>query len=323
MTTEAEIGKFPDNYVFRLARKYRDAGLSVIPLRLDGSKAPSITSWIPYRERLPTDAELGSWFSHPDAAAVGLVCGWTSGGLEVLDFDDGDLFQPWYRLVSEIVDLLPVIETGGAGWHVLYRCEQIGGNRKIAADPQREKQTLIESRGEGGYIVAEGSPYEVHASGLPYAQYSGPYLPEVPTITPAQRVELWRAARTFDKQPEAVREQIRRKHSRAATVSADVHPVIRSFNERHSWHDILAPAGWTSRDGVGWTRPGKNFGASGKLVTSQAGEELLTVFSGNAGPLAPLGGSYRTWGKFEAWAAIVHGGDRRAAFQQALQEVAQ
>ena len=60
-------------------------------------------------------------------------------------------------------------------WHVLFRCNEIGGNIKIACDPQRrEKKTLMETKGEGGLIIAEGNPCTVHKSGLPYVQYSGP-----------------------------------------------------------------------------------------------------------------------------------------------------
>ncbi len=170
------------SYVHRLAIEYRDAGISVIPLRLDGSKGPDdqlpricniitrkeSTTWLPYQTRIAELCEIESWFSRP--AGIGIVCGAVSGGLEVIDFDDGSLFEPWHSIVSHIVDRLPVVETPSGGWHVLYRCDEIGGNVKIACDPKREKQTLIETRGQGGYIVAEGSPCETHATGLAYAQ---------------------------------------------------------------------------------------------------------------------------------------------------------
>ncbi len=97
-----------------------------------------------------------------------------------------------------------------------------------------------------------------------------------------------------------------------------MHPVIAAFNDRHSWDAILT--GWTTRDGEHWTRPGKQFGVSARIVVADDGSELLTVFSGNAGPLSP-DGSYRTWNKFDAWAALEHRGDNRAAFIAAKQEV--
>ncbi len=304
----------------RLATEYRDAGISVIPLRLDGSKSPAISSWTPYQERFATDDELEQWFRRP--AGIGMVCGSVSGGLEVIDFDEPSLFEPWRQMVIPIVERLPVVETGGGGWHVLYCCNEIGGNVKIAVDPSRKKQTLIETRGEGGYIVAEGSPCSVHLSGLPYVQYSGPYLPTVPTITADERRELWKAARTFDKRGEAFTRKLSEKYTRTTVAhSGTTHPVVTDFNNRSCWESILHPAGWNSRDGIHWTRPGKDFGTSAKVVIADDGSELLTVFSGNAGPLSP-NGSHRFLSKFNAWALLAFGGDNRAAFKAARQEVA-
>lgn len=307
----------PSNYIFRLATEYRDAGISVHPLRLDGSKKNKLAAWNPYRERLATDAELSEWFGRP--AGIGMICGAISGGLEVIDFDDGSLFPPWRSMVETIVERLPVVETPSGGWHVLFRCDEIGGNCKIAMDPTRKKTTLIETRGEGGYIVAEGSPCETHETGLPYAQYSGPYLPTIPRITPDERRELWRAARTFDRAELA--KEIRRKRERPKrTVSGTEHPVIAAFNDRTSWEAILERHGWTSRDSEHWTRAGKSFGCSARIVVATDGSEVLTVFSGNAGALSPTG-SHRTWNKFAAWTALEFSGDRRAAFNAAKNEV--
>ena len=308
------------NAIHKVAKEYRDAGLSVIPIKLGGPKSPAISSWTPYRERLATDAELDQWFARPHG--IGLVCGFVSGRLEAIDFDDGSLFEPWRQLVKPIVERLVVVETGGGGWHVLYRCNEIGSNVKIACDPNREKQTLIETRGEGGYIVAEGSPCSVHTSGLPYVQYSGPYLPQVPTITAGERRELWKAARTFDKRGEKFTRKLREKYTRIAIApSGDTHPIITAFNNRACWESILHPADWTSRDGHHWTRPGKQYGTSAKVVIADDGSELLTVFSGNAGPLSP-DGSHRTLSKFNAWVLLAFGGDNRAAFAAASQVAA-
>ena len=66
------------------ARRYRAAGLSVIPLR-PREKVPACP-WKPYAQRLPTDEELVHWFSD-DSNNIGIVCGAVSGGLVVLDFD--------------------------------------------------------------------------------------------------------------------------------------------------------------------------------------------------------------------------------------------
>ncbi len=269
------------NQLLKLARDYVDSGTSVIPLRLDGSKAPTI-EWKEFQHRLPNACELESWFSQP--AGIGLVCGAISGGLEVLDFDAGDLLEPWQKLALGIATKLPIVSTPSGGWHVLYRCNEIGGNVKIACDPNNAKQTLIETRGEGGYIVAEGSPCETHATGLPYVQDWGPRLPAIPTVTLNERRQLWAAARTFDLRGEEFQRKLIGKQTQRSLVrSNQIHPVIAKFDAHdHLGIDSHLPRLDHSR-WEHWLRPGKRFGVSARIVIAQDGSELLTVFSGNAG----------------------------------------
>ena len=97
-----------------LATAYRNAGLSVIPLRLDGSKAAAVPSWNPYRERLATDDELDKWFRHPHG--IGIPCGRISGGLEGIDFDAAELFAPFCSLIDPATyRKLTIVETPGGG----------------------------------------------------------------------------------------------------------------------------------------------------------------------------------------------------------------
>ncbi len=146
------------------ALRYTSAGLSVIPCDRR-AKRPRLRHWKPYQAQLPTALDLVRWFgpwSRADALAV--VTGQVSGHLEVLDFDAPALFGPWADTVQgnlpNLWPRLPVIRTQSGGTHVYLRCaEGIGGNRKLAVDPARPggKFTLIETRGEGGYVLAPPS----------------------------------------------------------------------------------------------------------------------------------------------------------------------
>jgi len=315
MGTKQESDKQP-SWIRRLAGVYRDAGISVIPLRLDGSKAPAIESWAPYQQRLATDDELDQCFGTRERG-IGMVAGAVSGGLEILDFDDGSLLEPWWKLVKPIVNRLPIVSTPSNGWHVLYRCDEICGNSKIAKDPkQGDKPTLIETRGEGGYVVAEGSPSSTHKAGLPYCHAWGPFLPNIPRITPVERTELWAAARTFDKRPGERDRILRSKLRQFTTENREVHPLVADFSRQMTWQQILEPHGWRTVDGRVWTRPGdKRPGTkSAQLHVAKDGSEVLTVWSGNAGILAPESGDKSTWGKFWAWSALNFRGDGKAAF---------
>src|SRR5262245_27245919 len=87
--------------VLQAALAYVRAGLSVIPILADGSKAPEgrllpklpkgpngklVASWDPYKERLPTEAELQRWFQN-GRLGLAVIGGRVSGGLECADFD--------------------------------------------------------------------------------------------------------------------------------------------------------------------------------------------------------------------------------------------
>src|SRR5262245_7361069 len=100
------------------ARAYRRAGLSFMPIALDGSKAPDgrllppvpddatggyRRSWDPLTERRPTEAEVREWFDRADPPGIGIIGGKVSGNLEQLDFDREaeTIFPAWSALVEE------------------------------------------------------------------------------------------------------------------------------------------------------------------------------------------------------------------------------
>ena len=216
------------------------------------------------------------------------------------------------KLPGDLFARLCVVETGGLGYHVIYRCGVVGGNTKIAMTAAGG--VLVESRGEGGYIVGAGSDGAVHASGRPYVQVRGVPLPDVPTITPEERKALWCAAASLDERPDPMAEYVRQRRSELRPqVESDTSTPWGDFDARADWVDILEPAGWTTTKGIAWTRPGKQFGTSAKIITAKDGTEVLTVFSSTAGVLACEGTGHRTWGKFAAFAELHHGGDRSAA----------
>lgn len=154
------------------------SGLSIIPIRPDGSKAPAISSWKPYQEQKATSAELEQWYGNGFNNGVAVLCGEVSGSLEVMDFDDADTFKPWAEAVkqevggSELLKKLVIVKSP-RGWHVYYRCPgHIQGNQKLAQrqDGDGKVHVLIETRGSGGYVLAPGSPAACHPSGKLYVE---------------------------------------------------------------------------------------------------------------------------------------------------------
>ena len=192
-----------------LRPQYSHSGLSTIPIRADGSKAPACRQWKQYQSRIPTDGELQELFGGRKLGTA-IICGKVSGGLEVLDFDTPGLFEPFVELVEEshagLIARLPKIQTPRGGMHVYYRCSTIEGNQKLAEESGTQDATgrptvltLIETRGEGGYVLAPGCPPECHETGRTYEHIAGPPLTQIPTIEPTERDVLLTAARSFNR----------------------------------------------------------------------------------------------------------------------------
>jgi putative DNA primase/helicase len=75
--------------VLALAKRYRDeAGINVIPIKPDGSKAPALDSFSEFKGptgRMGTDEEHFRWFSNDNGLAA--LAGFISRNLEDYDFE--------------------------------------------------------------------------------------------------------------------------------------------------------------------------------------------------------------------------------------------
>jgi hypothetical protein len=326
------------------ALRYAAAGISVLPIKRDGTKQPlEGRCWKYLQERIAAPHEIRRMFV--EQLGVGGICGRVSGNLETLDIDDPELVEPFEAAVRGaapgLLERLPTVATPRGnlgGRHYRYRVmTEVRGSTKLAQseprpkynkdgtpdiDPKTGKQrhapeTLIETRGEGGYALLPGSPVECHELKLPYEHISGPQLTEIQTITEEEHAVLWRIGSTFN-----------RFVSEAEVVKVPSHQGTGEspgddYNRRASWDEILLPAGWTivgTRGGItSWRRPGKSIGVSGTTgVKSSAGNELFCCFSTNAYPFeGPTGGRCcSSYSKFAAFAVLNHQGDFSAAAKE-------
>jgi putative DNA primase/helicase len=311
--------------IYTNALAAHDAGLCVLPPRQDGSKMPDAVSWTEYQHRLPTESELRAWYDSDRRSGLGFVTGRISGGLEVLDFDDRasawDDFQTlvddhglgdlWDRVTGGYLERTP-----GGGYHVLFRSPDPSGSTKLAQRPKRpdEKQhehdnwqALIETKGEGGYIVAAPTNGTVHPEGGSYEMLRGG-VDSIATITAAKRDGLLGLARMLDQKPRPVYGPESGGGGGRRETDGDK-PGDR-YNAQTSWEDLLPAYGWriNHRRGVTsyWTRPGKDQGVS--ATTNHQGNDLLWVFTSST-ELDPD----RSYDRFGFYAAMEHNGDFRAA----------
>jgi putative DNA primase/helicase len=103
--------------ILEVAKWYVSQGLSVIPVKADGSKSPLITGWRKYTNTQPTPEELTAWFGGGNPVGIGIVPGPASGNLVVLDFEnhgESAYFEWIQRLPEELRTLaqsLPTVAT--------------------------------------------------------------------------------------------------------------------------------------------------------------------------------------------------------------------
>jgi len=294
--------------VIEQARQLTKSGFSVIPIKSDGSKAPAVL-WKPYQQRIAKPEELKQWFRN--GYGIGIVAGKVSGNLEVIDFDDPAAFEPWKRLVgelggTELVKMLVIVETPRGGFHVYYRCaDGVERNQKLAQrkGSDGKLKVLIETRGEGGYVVAPGSPKKCHLLKKSYKLLEG-NLTEISTITSEERELLLSAAR-------ALNEHIESKRIISGNSDASGNRPGDDFNTRAQWAEILEPHGWQKVRETGevthWRRPDKNQGIS--ATTNIGGSNLLYVFSTNGDPFE----AQTVYSPFAAYTLLNHNRDFSAA----------
>lgn len=334
--TRAEIGKSMEA-VRATAHEAHRRRIVVTPPRADGSKRP-VGKWRALRESPPTDELVEAWWG-PNSG-VGFLTGSVSGGLELFEFDDPATYDRFVAAAAEVglTDLVARIDSGyhettpGAGHHWLYFCEEVRGNTKLAERPggpdargRPTRDVLIETRGEGGFVVAAPSFGSIHPSGKPYILISGG-VGSIAEITAAERDALWALARSFDEMPpEPARDAAARPPGDGAAAprphgpgggaggpanGGDLRPGD-DFNARATWTEILEPHGWRpafSRGGTTyWTRPGKDPSAGHSATTGHGGGDCLWVFSSST-EFEPE----KSYTKFGAWVRLNHGGDFEA-----------
>lgn len=244
---------------------YNSYGIRVLPVKND--KTPASKTW---KDGVSPEEFDGAW-------GIALVCGEKSGNIEILDFDNhqGDARQRLIDFQKECEmwpDDAVVVQTGGGGFHVIYRCDKISGNQKLASVPIKNNHgkiipdAVIETRGEGGYAVTDPSQgYKVVRGSLS----------AIPNISADVRDDLIEVARSFNKWVDIKREPIEEK-GRPGDIYNESSEAISDAKE------ALKDAGWVHIYGNRWRRPDKNKGHSATF--GGIGDNVFYVFSPNAYP---------------------------------------
>ena len=308
------------NPLVEAAAAWHTAGFCVLPASNTGNKAVGLSSWKHYQEQRPTPAEVISWAVASEG--IGLLMGSVSGNAEMLEVEGkaADLITKLHdaiaahdpsvaeRLMETYAERTP---SGGIHW--VYRVDgSIAGNTKLASRPaltpdgKPARDTMIETRGEGGWVVVAPSGGKVHPTGASWVVLTGP-PGQVVTFTAEERDLIHAVARTFDEIPEVVVE-----HREARTVvEGDLTPG-QDYEARTTWGELLTADGWRlkGRDGDKelWTRPGKDPRHGASATVNYDGNDNLFVFSSSVGLEAE-----QSYTRFAYYTWMNHGGDFSAA----------
>jgi hypothetical protein len=225
--------------MIEIAKEYYKSGLSIIPI---GEKKLPIGAW----KRNQTELIEPNFTS---CVGIGIVCGAVSGGVECIDIDSkydltGKLFENYKNLINEVdknlLKKLVVQSTPSGGYHFVYKCETIDGNKKLAnryttdaeklENPKEKIKVLIETRGESGYfMVAPSDGYKVIYGDLK----------QISILSALERETLLVCARTLNEVFEAATVN---KNSQK-TILENLSP-FEDWNNRGDVLDFLEREGW-------------------------------------------------------------------------------
>lgn len=322
----------PQPNMLQAALAAYDAGLCVVRAATDGSKRP-LGGWKQYQSERPTREQVANWFANGHQG-MGTICGAVSGDLEMFELEGrfvdahttGDFLK---RMKDAGLELLLKRLTNGMltasptnGRHFIYRVAdgEVDGNTKLASNANHE--TLIETRGEGGFVMLPPSHGTTHPSGKAWDLRAGGF-DTIPTITAEEREALFAVARTYDEAPAPlpitpVAPSARIAHTKYQGVPTDSWYDAVDEHLARSWdmQALLERYGWEFcyQDRRGrrlMHRPGKDGdGVSGSINLS---DRFHPFSSSTPFPGATAGKRGPTFKRLDIIAIYEHGGDRDAA----------
>ena len=304
------------------ASYYLEAGLSVIPIRTDTTKAPALTAWKPFQSVPATIEQVNLWAKGEPGIAI--VTGSVSG-IEVIDFDYTICWDAFTELAKEtglwdIVVPMVKVRTPRPGMHLYYRLAPgttIPGNHDLAArmvktddGASERRHATIQTRGEGGYVLAPGCPPTCHPSGNLYEIVDGD-MTAIGLLSADNRAELHNLCRALTEVHDEIAPVGLPRQPSAPRLEGEGLKPGEDYAQRGDHLALLEREGWKPvakrGDTVHYRRPGKKEGIS--ATWNHDGHGTFYVFSSNAHPFEPN----RSYTPFAIYTIYEHKGDYAAA----------
>lgn len=299
----------------KVAAKYYGYGLNALPTGIKKLNEGDRSVKVPFRIHVKkwqtiNTPDILNWWDRSDMDGIGIATGLISGNLEVIDIDSkfdlkGDLWDNLCELIKsnigdDFFESLLIETSPSGGYHILYRCQEIEGNLKLAwrkatpeeleLKPGTRKYCLIETRGEGGFIVCNPTQgYDILQSDFSL----------IPDITTDERAILIDCIKSLD---ELENEAIPAKQIAEKPKNEAIQPIKKDkklppfeitpwedFNSKNNIVDVLYKYGWTVSEGsslnnneVSMIYPGKKNRRETAAVAHKD-RNLVLVYSTSAG----------------------------------------
>jgi hypothetical protein len=203
-----------------------ESGLSIIPI--GDQKIPWI-KWKPYQQSQITQEELKKLGADQRTKGFGICTGFN--GLECIDIDlkllptlkdQKEFWEEYVQMLKDHIDdfesKFVIYKTLNSGYHIIYRCEKIEGNKTIAKLKGHDR-AIIETRGIGGYIFI----YDNQISEIDYTQ--------IKEISTDDRALLFGISKYFDYKEDVEKIEIK-DHNEGLTPWDD-------YNKRNTVFDVF------------------------------------------------------------------------------------
>ncbi len=172
-----------------------EKGFAVFPLTEKG-KTPATAHG--FKDATTDKAQIREWWGQHPNLNIGIATGSASGGLVVIDVDNGHggngsaSLREWERANGPLPDTVTCI-TGSGGYHYYFYDDQEYRNKTSIIDH-------VDIRAEGGYVVA---PPSVHPNGNVYMWDALGELGEVPIARNSEKVRVFlRGQKKKDPEPQ-------------------------------------------------------------------------------------------------------------------------
>lgn len=152
------------------ARQLIDNNLSLIPI--GDNKMPWI-KWKEYQSKIVDKDKFTEYYHNEKTKGIGIVTGYDN--LECVDVDlkilpslkdQQDFWNEYINFLKDNIDdfdnKFVIYKTINNGYHIIYKCKTIDGNKKIAK-LKNSNEAIIETRGIGGYIFVYENQISKHS----------------------------------------------------------------------------------------------------------------------------------------------------------------